>query len=197
MKQPEIVDIMKNLADVAKVVTRDMAAAGVGILGRSHVARHNLGDLRKAFEDANDFGLLDEEALVGRVNTRDSVCSHKRADRRLMAEAGVPITASSDNATSVGVCQTRRRASISKKGRHASGRYCAPPEQAFHTLPPSDMCSIVTMPASMPSCIVTFNGTCPATGSCCRRASSTIAKNTSRGVKLWTLIRSTPRRLRS
>ena len=32
VKQPEIVDIMKNLADVAKVVTRDMAAAGVGIL---------------------------------------------------------------------------------------------------------------------------------------------------------------------
>ena len=32
VKQPEIVDIMKNLADVAKVVTRDMTAAGVGIL---------------------------------------------------------------------------------------------------------------------------------------------------------------------
>ena len=32
IKQPEVVDIMKNLAEVAKVVTRDMAAAGVGIL---------------------------------------------------------------------------------------------------------------------------------------------------------------------
>ena len=32
VKQPEVVDIMKNLAAVAKVVTRDMAAAGVGIL---------------------------------------------------------------------------------------------------------------------------------------------------------------------
>ncbi len=31
-KQPEIVGILKNLAEVAKVVTRDMAAAGVGIL---------------------------------------------------------------------------------------------------------------------------------------------------------------------
>jgi hypothetical protein len=32
LKRPEIVGIMKNLAEVAKVVTRDMAAAGVGIL---------------------------------------------------------------------------------------------------------------------------------------------------------------------
>ena len=32
LKRPEIVDILENLADVAKVVTRDMAAAGVGIL---------------------------------------------------------------------------------------------------------------------------------------------------------------------
>ena len=32
VKQPEIVDIMKGLAEIAKVVTRDMAAAGVGIL---------------------------------------------------------------------------------------------------------------------------------------------------------------------
>ena len=32
VKRPEVVDIMKNLAEVAKVVTRDMAAAGVGIL---------------------------------------------------------------------------------------------------------------------------------------------------------------------
>jgi imidazolonepropionase-like amidohydrolase len=32
LKRPEIVGILKNLADVAKVVTRDMAAAGVGIL---------------------------------------------------------------------------------------------------------------------------------------------------------------------
>jgi Amidohydrolase family len=32
VKRPEIVGILKNLADVAKVVTRDMAAAGVGIL---------------------------------------------------------------------------------------------------------------------------------------------------------------------
>jgi imidazolonepropionase-like amidohydrolase len=31
-KQPEIVTILKNLAEVAKVATRDMAAAGVGIL---------------------------------------------------------------------------------------------------------------------------------------------------------------------
>ena len=31
-KQPEVVGILKNLAEVAKVVTRDMAAAGVGIL---------------------------------------------------------------------------------------------------------------------------------------------------------------------
>ena len=43
---------------------------------------------------------------------------------------------------------------------------------------------MLDMPASTPSGMVTFNGTCPATGSCCRRASSTIAKNTSRGVKL-------------
>jgi hypothetical protein len=34
-----------------------------------------------------------------------------------MREAGVPITASSELATSVGVCQIRRRASIAKKGR--------------------------------------------------------------------------------
>ena len=32
LKRPEIVGILKNLADVAKVVTRDMAAAGVGVL---------------------------------------------------------------------------------------------------------------------------------------------------------------------
>lgn len=32
LKRPEIVGILKNLADVAKVVTRDMAAAGVDIL---------------------------------------------------------------------------------------------------------------------------------------------------------------------
>jgi hypothetical protein len=32
LKRPEIVDILNNLADVAKVVTRDMAATGVGIL---------------------------------------------------------------------------------------------------------------------------------------------------------------------
>jgi hypothetical protein len=32
VKQPEIVDIMKNLAEIAKVVTGDMAAAGVGLL---------------------------------------------------------------------------------------------------------------------------------------------------------------------
>jgi imidazolonepropionase-like amidohydrolase len=32
LKRPEIVDILKNLAEVAKVVTPDMAAAGVGIL---------------------------------------------------------------------------------------------------------------------------------------------------------------------
>jgi hypothetical protein len=32
LRQPEIVGILKGLADVAKVVTRDMAAAGVGIL---------------------------------------------------------------------------------------------------------------------------------------------------------------------
>jgi imidazolonepropionase-like amidohydrolase len=32
VKQPAVVDAMKNLAEVAKVVTRDMAAAGVGIL---------------------------------------------------------------------------------------------------------------------------------------------------------------------
>ena len=32
LKRPEIVGIIKNLAEVAKVVTRDMAAAGVGIL---------------------------------------------------------------------------------------------------------------------------------------------------------------------
>lgn len=32
LKQPEAVGIMKNLAEVAKVVTRDMAVAGVGIL---------------------------------------------------------------------------------------------------------------------------------------------------------------------
>jgi hypothetical protein len=32
VKQPEIVDIMKDLAEIAKVVTRDMAAAGVGLL---------------------------------------------------------------------------------------------------------------------------------------------------------------------
>jgi Amidohydrolase family len=32
LKRPELVGILKNLADVAKVVTRDMAAAGVGIL---------------------------------------------------------------------------------------------------------------------------------------------------------------------
>jgi imidazolonepropionase-like amidohydrolase len=32
VKRPEIVDILKNLAQVGKVVTRDMAAAGVGIL---------------------------------------------------------------------------------------------------------------------------------------------------------------------
>lgn len=32
IKRPEIVDIIKNLAEVAKVATRDMAAAGVGIL---------------------------------------------------------------------------------------------------------------------------------------------------------------------
>ena len=32
LKQPEIVGILKNLAEVAKVATRDMAAAGVGIL---------------------------------------------------------------------------------------------------------------------------------------------------------------------
>ena len=31
-KRPEVVGILKNLAEVAKVVTRDMAAAGVGIL---------------------------------------------------------------------------------------------------------------------------------------------------------------------
>src|SRR6185369_8723986 len=32
LKQPEVVAILKNLAEVGKVVTRDMAAAGVGIL---------------------------------------------------------------------------------------------------------------------------------------------------------------------
>jgi len=32
LKQPEIVDTLKHLAEMAKVVTRDMAAAGVGIL---------------------------------------------------------------------------------------------------------------------------------------------------------------------
>jgi hypothetical protein len=32
VKRPEIVGILKNLAAIAKVVTRDMAAAGVGIL---------------------------------------------------------------------------------------------------------------------------------------------------------------------
>jgi imidazolonepropionase-like amidohydrolase len=32
LKRPEVVGILKNLADVAKIVTRDMAAAGVGIL---------------------------------------------------------------------------------------------------------------------------------------------------------------------
>jgi Amidohydrolase family len=32
LKRPEIVGIIKTLAEVAKVVTRDMAAAGVGIL---------------------------------------------------------------------------------------------------------------------------------------------------------------------
>ena len=32
LKQPEIVNIIKGLAETAKVVTRDMAAAGVGIL---------------------------------------------------------------------------------------------------------------------------------------------------------------------
>jgi imidazolonepropionase-like amidohydrolase len=32
VKRPEVVDILKNLAQVGKVVTRDMAAAGVGIL---------------------------------------------------------------------------------------------------------------------------------------------------------------------
>src|SRR2546423_2087202 len=32
LKQPEVVGILKNLAEVGKVVTRDMAAAGVGIL---------------------------------------------------------------------------------------------------------------------------------------------------------------------
>lgn len=32
VKQPEVVRILKDLAEVAKVVTRDMAAAGVGIL---------------------------------------------------------------------------------------------------------------------------------------------------------------------
>jgi imidazolonepropionase-like amidohydrolase len=32
LKRPEIVGILKNLAEVAKVATRDMAAAGVGIL---------------------------------------------------------------------------------------------------------------------------------------------------------------------
>jgi imidazolonepropionase-like amidohydrolase len=32
VKQPEVLGIVKNLAEVGKVVTRDMAAAGVGIL---------------------------------------------------------------------------------------------------------------------------------------------------------------------
>src|SRR5262249_36557778 len=32
LKQPEVVGILKSLAEVARVVTRDMAAAGVGIL---------------------------------------------------------------------------------------------------------------------------------------------------------------------
>jgi hypothetical protein len=32
LKQPEVAGILKNLAEVGKVVTRDMAAAGVGIL---------------------------------------------------------------------------------------------------------------------------------------------------------------------
>src|SRR2546421_6361730 len=32
LKQPEVMGILKNLAEVGKVVTRDMAAAGVGIL---------------------------------------------------------------------------------------------------------------------------------------------------------------------
>src|SRR5262249_29653142 len=32
VKQPEVVGILKNLAEVGKIVTRDMAAAGVGIL---------------------------------------------------------------------------------------------------------------------------------------------------------------------
>jgi imidazolonepropionase-like amidohydrolase len=32
VKQPEVLGIWKNLAEVGKVVTRDMAAAGVGIL---------------------------------------------------------------------------------------------------------------------------------------------------------------------
>ena len=32
LKQPEVIGILKNLAEVGKVVTRDMAAAGVGIL---------------------------------------------------------------------------------------------------------------------------------------------------------------------
>lgn len=32
VKRPEIVGILKDLAEVAKVVTRDMAAAGVGLL---------------------------------------------------------------------------------------------------------------------------------------------------------------------
>jgi imidazolonepropionase-like amidohydrolase len=32
LKQPEVVGILKNLAEVGKVVTRDMASAGVGIL---------------------------------------------------------------------------------------------------------------------------------------------------------------------
>ena len=32
LKQPEVVGILKNLAEVGKVVTRDMAAAGVGLL---------------------------------------------------------------------------------------------------------------------------------------------------------------------
>jgi hypothetical protein len=50
----------------------------------------------------------------------------------LTLEAGVPMTAISENAASVGVDQTLRRATISKNGRQASGEYFWPLEQGRH-----------------------------------------------------------------
>ena len=119
-----------GMTDDAIAASKDMLAVAQGAENPSLAAATLLayGWVRRQSDPAAAYEALRQAWMIAEETSNRQQASITAGSigtscSRLIEDAGVPITANSARATSVGVCQTRRRASVSKKGLHASARY--------------------------------------------------------------------------